>query len=656
MKLPKFTMQFQPRTIEHLGLRLYSTLPPVISELVSNAYDSESPKVEIVLPTGDIDKDSEVIVRDFGHSMKPQDIQDEYLPIGRNRRGDDSRKGKSKTGKRVVTGRKGLGKLSAFGIAEEMEIRSIKNKHAVTLRLNYEEMKSWSEKHEGAPYEPTVVRERTGRAAEKDGVEVTLRKLHRRNRISLDVVRKGLAKRLSFIGPKFQVLVNGEPIKPGDRMQRHACDADAVWDVKDLPHGNEFGDGYRVTGWIGFLPTASQSNRGIDIFAHGKSAQLGSYFNYPSTHAQFARAHLVGEIHADFLDDPENDLIATARDSVLWEDPAAGALQDWGHKTLRWAFDKWVEMRREKKSEKIIREAQFDVWLEGRQPHERRAAKKMIRLLADDENLDPKSAVPLLEVIKGGIESAAFIDLIMSLEETHATNAGQVLSLFAEWRVIEARDMLRHADGRRAAIGQLEEFMRTGALEVTEMQPLLRENIWLLNPRWNEPQVEQRYSDLLAQHCKEPRGLDETDRRIDILGVSEGQTMTVVEIKRPEKTLARKDLEQIETYVDWARNNIVSSGPEGVRFVNGLLVVGSMSGKGDIARKVARLAGDDIRVETYSDLHRASISYYRNIDKRLKAVAPEYGRPARKKSEKKAAETKKKAEAKKKTERKTKAT
>lgn len=635
MRLPKFTMQFQPRTIEHLGLRLYSTLPPVISELVSNAYDSESPKVEIILPVGEIDVDSEVVVRDFGHSMEPQEIQDEYLPIGRNRRGDHSRKGQSKTGKRVVTGRKGLGKLSAFGVAEEMEIRSIKGNRAVTLRLNYEEMKSWSENHSGEPYEPTLVERRTGGTTEKDGVEITLRKLHRRNKISLDIVRKGLAKRLSFIGPRFEVLVNGVAIKPGDRMQKRACDANAVWNVNDLPHGNEFGDGFKVTGWVGFLPAASQSNRGIDIFAHGKSAQLGSYFNYPSTHAQFARAHLVGEIHADFLDDPENDLIATARDSVLWEDPAAGALQAWGHETLRWAFDKWVELRREKKSETIIREAQFDVWLASRQPHEQRAAKKMIRLLADDEKLDPASAVSLLEVIKGSIESAAFMDLIMSLEETHATNAGQILSLFSEWRVIEARDMLRHADGRRAAIRQLDEFMRTGALEVTEMQPLLRENIWLLNPRWNEPQVERKYSDLMAQHCKEPRELDEKDRRIDILGVSEGQTMTLVEIKHPRKTLTRKDLEQVETYVDWARSNIVSTGPEGVKYVNGLLVVGSMSGKGEIASKVTRLQGDDIRVETYSDIHRASISYYRNIDERLKAVAPEYGRPARKKGKKK---------------------
>ena len=636
MKLPKFTMPFQPRTIEHLGLRLYSTLPPVISELVSNSFDSESAKVEVILPTDDITSTSEVIVRDFGHAMTPQEIQDEYLPIARNRRGDDSKYTKSKSGKRTVTGRKGLGKLSSFGVAEEMEIRSIRSKNAVTIRLNYEDMKNWSDQHGTEPYEPTLVTDRTGKTTDRNGVEITLRKLHRRNKISVDVVRRGLAQRLSFIGSNFKVYVNGKQIQPGDRMQQRKCDKDAAWDVKDIPHGNTFGDGLSVSGWIGFLPSALSTNRGVDIFAHGKSVELESYFNYPSTHAQFARAHIVGEVHADFLDDPDNDLIATARNSVLWEDPAAAALEKWGQETLKWAFNKWVELRRQKKEEKIIKEAKFDVWLEGREPRERRVAKRMIRLLADDENLDPKSAAPLLELIKGSIESVAFLDLVHALETSHATNAGQVLDLFREWRVIEARDMLRHADGRRAAIEQLENFMRTGALEVTEMQPLLRKNIWLLNPRWSEPQVEQTYSQLLAKHCKEPSDLDESDRRIDIVGISEGSSMTVVEIKRPEKTLSRRDLEQIEQYVDWARSHIAGTGPEAVRSVNGLLVVGKMSGQGDIQRKLDRLAGDDIRVETYTDLHRASIEYYKMTDSRLKDVAPEYARDARRKIKRKA--------------------
>jgi hypothetical protein len=46
----KFTMVFEPTTIEHLGLKLYSSLPPVIGELVSNAWDAEADKVWITIP------------------------------------------------------------------------------------------------------------------------------------------------------------------------------------------------------------------------------------------------------------------------------------------------------------------------------------------------------------------------------------------------------------------------------------------------------------------------------------------------------------------------------------------------------------------------------------------------------------------------------
>jgi hypothetical protein len=635
MSLPRFTMAFQARTIEHLGLKLYSHLPPVIAELVSNAYDSESPKVEVVLPTDDITPASEVIVRDYGLAMDATEIQNEYLPIGRNRRGENSSDVKSKSGTRIVTGRKGLGKLSAFGVADEMELRSIKSGRSICLRLSYSEMQKWSRTHGNEPYEPTVVQKRTGKTNEADGVEITLRKLHRRYRIGTDVVRKGLAQRLSFIGPSFNVLVNGERIKPGDRMRPGDCEADAWWKIEDLPHGGSVGHNMHVTGWLGFLTSSSQSNRGVDIFAHGKAVELQSYFNYPSTHAQFARAHLVGEIHADFLDDPENDLVATPRNSVLWEEPAANALQSWGQTTLQWAFDKWVELRRKKKTEFIIKAAEFDVWLRQRQPHEQRAAMRMVKLLADDENLDPDSARPLLEIIKGSIESASFVDLINTMESTSSINASHLLSLFAEWRIIEARDLLRHADGRRAAIEQLERYMETGALEVSQMQPLLRQNVWLLNPRWNEPQVEQRYSDLLKRNCKEKLGLGEKDRRMDILGVSEGTALTVVEIKRPDKTLDRNDLDQIERYVDWARTHLQGTGPEAVQFTSGLLIVGRLSNKGELQRKMERLAGDDIRVETYGALHSAAKKYYQHVDRRLREVAPEYARDARRNLQKK---------------------
>lgn len=620
-------MRFEPMTIEHLGLRLYSTLPPVISELVSNSHDAESPRVEITLPTGQVTSASEVVLRDFGHGMTATELQDEFLPIGRNRRGKDSAAVMSKNGRVRVTGRKGLGKLSAFGVATVMEVRSIRAGDAICLRLDYEEMRAWLEGHGNTDYEPTVVPGRTGPTKDADGVETILRGFHRTRPISEDEVRRGLARRLNFIGPKFKVTVNGVPIRPGDRYQRSDCPKGYAWDVSEL-HADVVGGSNPVRGWIGFHAKSSQGGRGVDIYANGKAVQLGSYFNFASTQAQWARAYLIGEVHADFLD-AEKDLAATARDSVVWESDLGQALQDWGQAMLRTAFDRWIDLRRKEKETEITSAAGFDRWLATRQESERRVAQRLLKVLANDPDLDPKSAQPLLEIVKSSVETLAFRELVEAIE----SDGGMVttlLRLFEEWRVIEAREHLRLADGRQSAIEQLDHFIDQGALEVQQMQPLFERNLWLIDATWSEASGQTTYTELLRKNCKEAKDLDDKDRRLDILGVRTGGEVTVVELKRPEKTLARKDLEQVARYVDWARTNFKATGDNAPKHVRGLLVVGKMGKVADLREAIRRLAGDDIRVETYSDLNTRAKEYYGEAERILAKVAPEYARRHRK--------------------------
>ncbi len=45
---------------------------------------------------------------------------------------------------------------------------------------------------------------------------------------------------------------------------------------------------------------------------------------------------------------------------------------------------------------------------------------------------------------------------------------------------------------------------------------------------------------------------------------------------------------------------------------------------------MVRLAGGDIRVETYRDLHTRSKEYYSHVEKILEKTAPEYARSRRK--------------------------
>lgn len=40
-------LKFDPKTIEHLGVKMYATLPPALAELISNAYDADSANVVV---------------------------------------------------------------------------------------------------------------------------------------------------------------------------------------------------------------------------------------------------------------------------------------------------------------------------------------------------------------------------------------------------------------------------------------------------------------------------------------------------------------------------------------------------------------------------------------------------------------------------------
>lgn len=98
----KLTMSFDPHTIEHLGIQMYSVLPNAIAELIANAYDAEASTVNIKLTDNDGKKSISVI--DDGLGMTFVEINNAFLRIGRKRRADDN--GMSQNSKRKVTGRK----------------------------------------------------------------------------------------------------------------------------------------------------------------------------------------------------------------------------------------------------------------------------------------------------------------------------------------------------------------------------------------------------------------------------------------------------------------------------------------------------------------------------------------------------------------------
>jgi hypothetical protein len=116
---PIYRMKLDLNVLNHLGLNLYSNVAAVLSEAVANCWDADSQKVHV-----DIDsKAAEIRIRDDGSGMTIADANDRFLNVGYSKRQIEG--ATSFAGRRLM-GRKGIGKLSLFSIAQTVTLVSKK--------------------------------------------------------------------------------------------------------------------------------------------------------------------------------------------------------------------------------------------------------------------------------------------------------------------------------------------------------------------------------------------------------------------------------------------------------------------------------------------------------------------------------------------------
>lgn len=117
----KYRLEVDPRILELLGPNLYTNIYYVLAELIANAYDADAKNVYIITGKDDIR------VEDDGHGMsyKAGDIT-KYLNVaGVSRTTEKNSFTRSK--KRRKMGRKGVGKLAALSVSENVDVLTIAN-------------------------------------------------------------------------------------------------------------------------------------------------------------------------------------------------------------------------------------------------------------------------------------------------------------------------------------------------------------------------------------------------------------------------------------------------------------------------------------------------------------------------------------------------
>lgn len=503
---PVYTMSVDLSVLESLGINLYSNAAAVLSELVANAYDADSTVVSIAWK----EDQKTVVVVDDGIGMAVDELNDRFLTVGYKKR--DVEGAISDKFKRPFMGRKGIGKLSVFSIAQTVTLYSTKDGASHGLRIKVEDLEACIKKRED--YHPESIEVPAEHA--KQGTTLVLSRLKsKRAGLTVNALRKRLARRFDVLDETppedggFRIEVNSKRITWADRQELKTLEF--IWEfgkeslpASALPKGitrfvlleDTAGRAdWQVRGWIGTArqPTdltkdkEAGSLKNVIVLARKRPIQEGIIEKL-----DFSRIfgnYVTGQIEADFLDLDEGyeDIATSDRQRLIEDDERVLALQKLLRSSFVKAAEQWSNERPKKEAKDVLDKfPQLKKWVDDRPAGQHGPAQKMIGTIAaltlEKEN-EGQDRADLLRAGVLAFERVGLRKTSEDLDQLSGVTAENLLPLLGQQ---DAYEEALWGDIVRSRLEAIERFQ--GLTEANEKERVLQEhlfkNLWLLDPAW----------------------------------------------------------------------------------------------------------------------------------------------------------------------------
>jgi hypothetical protein len=494
-------LRFGGSLVEQLGAQLYPSLTATVAELISNAWDADAQHVWITIPFEDSWRpDSEIVVVDDGNGMTRSDAQTAYLIVGRKRRvalGTDR-----SDGGRRVHGRKGIGKLAAFGTATILECITLRNGERTAFRLDYDAIRKLrpDQDYVVEPIEQDVPLRNPETGEElQHGTRVRLTKLHLKKAVNQEQFMRSMSRRFAINKSEMLVKINGEELdrfqipvqirfpRDGTPSDDIAVEDNSQWARETLP----IEGGVEVRWWFGFTekPLEEDLQQGVSVLTRNKMAQRPFRFEKAQgTTGQLGQEYLVGEVEAEWLDeglDIEDDLIQSNRDQLQLEDTRIEPFLEWGRRRLRWALAKRNELRRDLTLAAFETGPELDDLFEPYTLNEKKRLRRVAQIVSDLPEVDPDGVVEVMRSVVDSRDDVVVRSLMERIEQEEDPVQERMWSLVSEFGLIDARRLLSVIQARISTIERLEEAVKSGAREVPDLHKIVKSDAWLLDPRWH---------------------------------------------------------------------------------------------------------------------------------------------------------------------------
>lgn len=560
--------------VELLGSQLYTTLPPILVEFISNSYDADATTVDIIIDENDLgaEKKTNIIIKDNGVGVSAseknhiREINNKFLKIGRRRRKDENTD-VSKIFHRKLQGKKGIGKLAGFGITDKMIISTTSNGITNEFVLDFDEMKNCLE----TVYLPEHLKKSENIGA-SDGTTITLVDINRKASIDIKNLSESIVKRVQIFDTNFTLnlkyIINGlvaNEIKLSNDVYwdyiKEKNEIQFSWKIpNDLINLNvdedtiRFFENNMINGDIYTTETPlKKEDQGIILYANGKLCQENYSFNDRANDNFYS--YLMGKLNIDYIDaDNIVDNISTSRDSLVWENQITQELKIKVDMVVKKIQNIWRQKRKDSKEEVVNRGLDIDVeqWVSSLNPYEQKNARKIVDIILKDESMDNDRTLEFIRYIQDMFSFDSFKTYADNLIELNEKDSIKILEFIKKWNIIEASEMAKVATGRIKTIEQFEEMIKNDVSESKEIQPFLEEFPWILDPRIITFKREATFSSLLKEQFPDEE-LEESNRRIDFICHAANDDIIILELKRPEITITDRYINQIYAYQAFAQ-------------------------------------------------------------------------------------------------------
>ncbi len=637
-----FKMSLSLNVLNHLGLNLYSNIPAVLSEIVANSWDADASTVNIDIT------ENEIIIEDNGCGMSVNDINNHFLKVGYQKRNDGNTK--SPKYSRPYMGRKGIGKLSMFSIAREVDVISNKiadgNSNVIGLRMNIDKITEQianEDKNIVGEYLPDEL-DVCDSEIPNGGTKIILRDLKKNtSTLTPEYIRKRVARRFGIIGEKynFEVKVCGEPVSIEDRDYFHKLSY--LWSygdntiyknsAKNISYSDERpnvitynGKNYTVYGWIGSVESSGDLKDGEDnlnkivILVRGKLGQEDILSEY--SEGGLYSKYIIGEINADFFDDDSiEDMATSSRQEYLKDDERYLALKSFIQNELKYIQAKWTDLRNESGENKALELLPaISNWVSTLKGDDKKYAKKMFgkinQITAEDEKRR--------EILKYSVlafEKLRYSNRLSEIDEIDSESFEAIKSVFIGIDDLEATLYYQIIKERISVIKKFQEITDDNTREKV-IQEYLFNHLWLLDPSWERVDgTEYMEKTVLNALDKEaPLSPEEKAGRLDIGYKSVAGKHIIIELKRSDRVVSLGELNQQISKYNSALEKVLSEAGKGLPAIEIICVLGKPvdnkydeSHRDKVSKSIAAFNG---RIVFYKELiENAFKSYSEYVEK-----------------------------------------